>query len=164
MFLRSTGPCFNSRPSGGLHVFPLRRILMLMPCLLAITPLALVTHAQNVTTWHNDNNRTGWQQTETILTPSTVNQSSFGLLWQWGTPSVPLAGSIYAQPLAVAGVQTNITGCRPCDLVFVATEQNMLYAFNATSSLQSPVWSLSLGTPVDCASPPRQFYDLQRFG
>lgn len=136
---------------------PLRPLRVVVSCLLALASPAPFTHAQNVTTWHNDNSRTGWQQTETILTPSTVNQSTFGLLWQWGTPSMPLAGSIYAQPLAVSGVPTIYTGCKPCDLVFVATEQDMLYAFNATSSSQNPVWSLSLGTPVDCTNPPANF-------
>lgn len=144
---------------------PLRRILLLMPCLLALASMTAVSVAQQlcsgttpcVTTWHNDLNRTGWQQNETALSPSSVSQSAFGLLWQWGTPSNPLAGSIYAQPLAVAGVQTDITGCQPCDLIFVATEQGRLYAFNASSGSQSPVWSLSLGIPVYCANPPANF-------
>ncbi len=138
-------------------VSPLRLMRVAVSFLLALTSLTFASHAQNVTTWHNDNSRTGWQQTETILTPSTVNQSTFGLLWQWGSPSAPLTGQIFAQPLAVSGVQTNIQSCQPCDLVFVATEQNMLYAFNATSSSQNPVWSLSLGTPVDCTNPPANF-------
>jgi hypothetical protein len=143
---------------------PLRGLLVVVSCLFAIASLATVSVAQLcpagtpcVTTWHNDNNRTGWQQAETALKPSTVSQTSFGLLWQWGSPAKPLAGSIYAQPLAVTLSQTVGTCVYPCSLVFVATEQDMLYAFNATSSSQSPVWSLSLGTAVYCANPPSNF-------
>jgi hypothetical protein len=91
----------------------------MMFCLLALTPLTLVSHAQNVWTWHNDNNRTGWQQNETILKQSSVYSPNFGLLWQWNN----VAGRTYAQPLAVASVPTSFSNCKPnCDLVFIATE------------------------------------------
>ncbi len=144
---------------------PLHHLRVVVSCLLAFTLLTSISHAQNVTTWHNDYNRTGWQQTETILTPSTVNQSSFGLLWQWGSPSSPLAGRIYAQPLAVTGVHTTYTGCKPCDLVFIATEKDMLYAFKSSSNSQNAVWKLDLagyvgGAPVQCSAlPPGLLYD-----
>jgi len=129
---------------------PLRSLSAAMSCLLALTSLTLISHAQNVTTWHNDNNRTGWQQNETILTPSVV-QTNFGLLWQW-----PVKGQVRAQPLAVTLPQSVGTCNNPCSLVFIATEQDMLYAFNAASNSQTPVWSLDLGqagggTAVDCA-------------
>jgi hypothetical protein len=133
-----------------------------MSCLLALTSLTPALYAQgptvNVTTWHNDINRTGWQYYETTLTPSSV-QSNFGLLWEW-----PVTGHVYAQPLAVAGVNTNVQGCQPCDRIFVATEQDWLYAFNATSPSSTAVWSVNLasqvgGTAIDCtvsypATPP----------
>jgi len=118
---------------------PLRRILVLMPCLLALTSMTAVSVAQQlcsgttpcVTTWHNDLNRTGWQQDETALSPSTVSPpKAFGLLYQW-----TVSGSVYAQPLAISEVP--VSGCTPpnCpNVVFVATEQDMLYAFNAASS------------------------------
>jgi hypothetical protein len=59
---------------------PLRRPWTVVICLLAFTLLTLMSYAQNVTTWHNDNSRTGWQQNEPVLRPATVNQNSFGLL------------------------------------------------------------------------------------
>jgi hypothetical protein len=68
---------------------PLRRLRIAVFCLLAFTSLTLMSYSQNVTTWHNDINRTGWQQNETTLCASAqtgctpVTQSSFGLLWQW---------------------------------------------------------------------------------
>jgi len=61
---------------------PLRPLRVIMLCLLALTSLThtsltLTSHAQNVWTWHNDNNRTGWQQNETILTQSNVLVAKF---------------------------------------------------------------------------------------
>src|SRR5215471_13748394 len=96
-------------------------------CLLVISSLTLVSHAQSpqdVWTWHNDNNRTGWQQNETTLSadPNSagyIGNSKFGLLTRW-----TVQGSVFAQPLAVANVPAN--NCPSCDLVFVATAQDML--------------------------------------
>jgi len=142
---------------------PLRRLRIAVFCLLAFTSLTLMSYSQNVTTWHNDINRTGWQQNETTLCASAqtgctpVTQTNFGLLWQWGSPLNPLTGRIYAQPLAVANVQTTLTNCTPsCDLIFVATERDVLYAFKATSNVQTPIWSVNLatkvgGTAIDCS-------------
>lgn len=98
-----------------------------MCCLLVLTSLTTFASAQNVTTWHNDTYRTGWQQNETVLCSTAsnctqVNQNNtFGLVWQWNPQGI---GEVYAQPLAVAGVNTNVSGCQPCDLVFIADEQS----------------------------------------
>jgi len=133
---------------------PLRGLSAAISCLLALTFLTVVSQAQNVTTWHNDLNRTGWQQNETTLSPATISPTNaFGLLQQW-----PVTGYIYAQPLAVT-LQQSVGSCaNPCSLVFVATEQDMLYAFNTTST-GGYVWSLDLagavgGTAVDCSQNP----------
>src|SRR6476646_5592996 len=48
--------------------------------------------AQNVVTQHNDNSRSGANNSEAILTPSNVNTSSFGKLF-----SQTVDGQIYAQ-------------------------------------------------------------------
>jgi hypothetical protein len=129
------------------------RLRVVVSYLLALTLLAVVSHAQNVTTWHNDNNRTGWQPNETSLTadstqPGYVIEGNFGLLYQWA-----VVGDVRAQPLAVANVQTGYPNCSPsCNLVFVATEQDLLYAFNATSPSNTPVWSVDLAARLggDC--------------
>jgi hypothetical protein len=71
-------------------------------------------------------------------------------------------GNVYAQPLAVSNVNaSNCPSPTPCDLIFVATEEDMLYAFVAGASSSSPVWSVNLaqipnsqGTPVDCRNWP----------
>jgi hypothetical protein len=107
----------------------------------------------NVTTWHNDNCRTGWQQNESILTPSALTGGSFGLLWQY-----PIGDDIDAQPLAVSGLG-RIAGCTgsSCSLVFIADEQDNLYAFDAASTAQIQIWKTNvaqqvLGTYVDCST------------
>src|SRR6266851_1934732 len=79
-------------------------------------------HAQvDVLTQHNDNNRTGWYPGETILTPSNVTPTNFGLL-----NKLTVDDQIYAQPLVVHGV---MIGGVPKNVVYVATVNNTIYAF-----------------------------------
>src|SRR5215469_1382310 len=51
----------------------------------------------NVLTYHNDIARTGQNLTEVVLTPTTVNATSFAKLF-----SVPVDGKVDAQPLYVS--------------------------------------------------------------
>jgi hypothetical protein len=61
----------------------------------------------NVTTHHYDNQRIGWNNQETVLTPQNVGSSQFGL-----QRSVPLDGQVDAQPLVVAGRRPRSRLCR----------------------------------------------------
>ncbi|MGA8541412.1 MAG: hypothetical protein WB566_18055 [Terriglobales bacterium] len=103
-----------------------------------------VTNSNNTTgsvlTYHNDDARDGAFSQETILMPSNVSSSTFGKL-----VSYPLDGQAYAQPLFVS--QLNINGASH-DVVFVATENNSVYAFDANGSPSTALWTKSLGTPV----------------
>lgn len=92
----------------------------------------------NYTTWKNDNLRTGQQLQETILTPSNVNSSHFGVLF-----SQPVDGSVFAQPLYLSNL--SIAGGTH-NVVFVATEHDSVYAFDADTSA-SPLWEISLIPP-----------------
>ncbi len=91
----------------------------------------------NVTTWHYDNQRSGLNPNEVTLNTGNVNATSFGKLF-----SYLVDGYIYAQPLYVS----NLTiGNASHNLVFVATENDSVYAFDADQyGSGSPLWQISL--------------------
>jgi hypothetical protein len=93
-----------------------------------------------VLTYHNDNLRTGQNVNETILTTANVNSSTFGKLF-----SLPVDGPIFAQPLYMSGVTV---GTQVHNLVFVATEHNSVYAWDADTASATPVWTVSLINPA----------------
>jgi hypothetical protein len=96
----------------------------------------------SVTTYRYDNYRTGWNQNETTLTPADVGSSTFGLL-----ATVTLDDQVDAQPLVVPGVNItagNYQGTH--DVVYVATENNSVYAIDAESG--TILLNINLGTPV----------------
>src|SRR6266403_1394818 len=109
-------------------------ILMVMAMAL---PTALA-QSVNVLTEHNDIARDGADTNETILTPADVNGSSFGKLF---TDSVD--AQVYAQPLYVQGL--SISGGTH-NVVFVCTESNSVYAFDADTG-GTTYWHVNLGTP-----------------
>ena len=77
-----------------------------------------------VFTHHNDNLRTGQNLNETVLNPTNVNAATFGKLF-----SYPIDGISFASPLYVAGV--NVPGSGYHNLVFVVTENDSVYAYDA---------------------------------
>src|SRR5262249_40361797 len=94
--------------------------------LAALASVALLTGcSHDVLTQHNNISRTGEYLQETALTPGNVRLGGapgFGVLY-----SRDVEGAIYSQPLYVEGVSTP-SGNR--NLFFVATETNMVYAFD----------------------------------
>lgn len=97
--------------------------------------------AQNdVLTQHNDNTRSGLNANETLLAGSNVNVSSFGKLF---TQNVD--GIIVGQPLYASNVLMSDGNLH--NVVYVATQHNSVYAFDADSTQggnASPLWSVSL--------------------
>jgi Legume lectin domain/Chitobiase/beta-hexosaminidase C-terminal domain len=99
----------------------------------------------NVVTQHNDISRTGSNTNETILTPTNVNTSTFGKLF-----SYPVDGWVYAQPLYMPGITLGSGTAQPGtthNIVYIATEHDSLYAFDADSNLGAngaPLWHVSL--------------------
>jgi Big-like domain-containing protein len=88
---------------------------------------------QSMLTSRGDNTRSGVNSNETLLTPSNVNKSSFGHLF-----SVPVDYEVLAQPLYVANVTINTgpyTGTVH-NVVYVATQKDSLYAFDADNGTQ----------------------------
>lgn len=113
--------------------------------------ITVINVAQSaVLTYHNDDARDGAYLEEVTLTPSNVNLSQFGKLI-----SYPVDGQIYGQPLYLP--QLNINGGTH-DVVFVATQNNTVYAFDAdaTSGNGATFWQVNFGTPrnaYDSAGP-----------
>ncbi|WP_373527258.1 Calx-beta domain-containing protein, partial [Nostoc sp.] len=103
--------------------------------------------AANVTTQHNDNNRTGAELNEVLLNTTNVNDDKFGKLF-----TRPVDGQIYTQPLYLANV--NIPNQGVHNVVYVATMHNTVYAFDADDpNASTPLWSISLGPSVKLPDP-----------
>jgi hypothetical protein len=91
----------------------------------------------HVLTQHNDVARTGANLKEKLLSPSTVSAASFGKIF-----SRDVDGQVYAQPLYVGGVMGGK------NVVYVATEHNSVYAFDADGGAPAPLWQVNLGASV----------------
>ncbi len=98
----------------------------------------------NVLTFQDDNTRSGVNPNETILSPTNVTVGSFGKLYSTG-----LDGQVYAQPLIDTGVTItngpNTTAGQSGlhDVAFVATENDSLYAIDASNAGGGVLWKRS---------------------
>jgi hypothetical protein len=92
----------------------------------------------HVLTSRFDSARTGANLKEKVLTTSNVNGAAFGKLFTRN-----LDGQVYAQPLYVGGVNGK-------NVVYVATEHNSVYAFDADDRRPNapPLWQKSFGPSV----------------
>ena len=100
-----------------------------------------------VLTYHNNDARDGAYLQEGNLTPSNVNATQFGKLLAY-----PVDGQIYAQPLYMSGL--TIAGGTH-DVVFVETENDSVYAFDADATASNPTtfWHVNLGPALPKKDP-----------
>jgi hypothetical protein len=108
-----------------------------LTCLMAQTPTPVP-----VLTWRYDLTGAGQNTQETALTPTNVNTQSFGKLF-----ALPVDSTVYAQPLYVPALK--MSDGLVHNVVFVATENDSIYAFDADShsgANAKPIWQISLLT------------------
>jgi hypothetical protein len=98
--------------------------------------LAAIPAFAQITTSQYDNTRRGATITEKNLTPQNVNARQFGKLGAF-----KVDGAVYAQPLFLPNVE--VPGKGTHDVLFVATEHDSVYAFDAARPGDPPLWQVS---------------------
>jgi hypothetical protein len=106
------------------------------------TPVSTI----DVLTYHNDNARTGQNLYEQILTTTNVNSSTFGKLYE-----LPVDGKVDGQPLIKT--QLNISGKGLHNVLYVVTENDTIYAFDADNG--TTIWTRSMLGAGEVASDDR---------
>jgi hypothetical protein len=103
----------------------------------SLTVNAATITGTNIPLFHVDENRSGTNPNETVLTPSNVTSISFGKLF-----SYLVDGYVYGQPLLVS----NLTiGGSTHNVLFAATENDSVYAFDSDNyGSGTPLWKTSL--------------------
>lgn len=118
------------------------RLHLLLGFVLSIPGFAQVTIASH----HYDNSRTGLDLDETTLTTSNVNAREFGKL-----ASFAVDGQIYAQPLYIPNVA--IAGKGTHNVLYVATMNNSIYAFDADATTSTVLWNRNFNNAAAGVTP-----------
>ena len=99
----------------------------------------------DVTTYKYDLARTGLNAHETVLTTANVRSATFGLL-----RTLPGDGTMFAEPLYLSALTV---GGASHNVVFVATEHNSVYAYDADTGAK--LWQKSLNGTGETTSDDR---------
>jgi outer membrane protein assembly factor BamB len=99
-----------------------------------VGPTPTPTVGTDVVTYKNDVLRTGQNTTESVLTTANVTAATFGLLRNLAVDGKVDAQPLYLSKLTVGGASHNV--------VYVATENNSVYAFDSDSG--TTLWQVSL--------------------
>src|SRR5579862_8984106 len=138
------------RPVSIIIFFSAISCVVLLSTMLGLSgPDNVSSSSASVTTYHNDNSRTGANVAETILTPSNVNPGQFGKLF-----SHAVDGGVYAQPLYLPKVR--VAGKSVHNVIYVAKENDSVYAFDADSNAGAnsfPLWHASFVNPAAGITP-----------
>jgi hypothetical protein len=100
------------------------------------TATVYVSNVDGVYNYKYDKFQTGANTKETVLTPSNVNTSNFGKL-----ATYPVDGNVLGQPVYMAGVNVPNKGVH--NVVYVATNHDSVYAFDADGLTSTPLWKKS---------------------
>src|SRR5437016_3034065 len=98
--------------------------------------VAVTTASGQITTSQYDNQRTGAMLTETVLNPQNVNAKQFGKLGAF-----KVDGAVFAQPLLIPALE--IPGKGKHNVIFIATEHDSVYAFDADRPNEGPLWQVN---------------------
>ena len=90
----------------------------------------------DVLNYHNDNYPTGWNPSETDLTPTSVASTSFGQI-----TTLNVDGNVMAQPLMVSNFTMPDSSVH--NVLIVATGHNTVYAYDAQT--YAILWQRNLG-------------------
>ena len=95
--------------------------------------------------YHADATRSGLYDTETHLTPANVNSTQFGKLFSYAVDGLVVSQPLYVPNVPIGGNNYNV--------VYVTTQHNSVYAFDADNNPNSPVplWHVNLGTSIPIA-------------
>jgi hypothetical protein len=94
-----------------------------------------VTGSAGQSSWRNDPGLTGQNRQELALNPAALASSSFGKV-----SSCAVDGQVHAQPLYAANL---FDGNRVRNVLYVATEHDSVYAFDADSMPCQGIWKQS---------------------
>ncbi len=106
------------------------KLIFLLPLLMGKPALSQITTSQY------DNTRTAATLSEKVLTPQNVTPEHFGKLGAF-----KVDGAVFAQPLYIPNVEIPGQGAR--NVLYVATEHDSVYAFDADHPGSLPLWQVS---------------------
>src|SRR5579883_1609861 len=109
----------------------------------ALTAIPLAAQI-SVLTYQYDTSRAGANLHESVLTPTNGTAAQFGKLF-----SYPVDGVVDGQPLYLPNVAIPQKGLH--DVVYVATEHDSVYAFDADNNSgpnNAPLWQVSFLNPA----------------
>jgi hypothetical protein len=148
----------GSVTSNGLYIAPASPGTFTVTATSQSNPTASATATIYVTdlaghlSWRSDPGITGQNRQELALTPGTLAAGLFGKLM-----SCDVDGPIYAQPLYVANLSD---GSRIRNVVYVATQHDSVYAFDADAAPCQQIWqrrfldAVAVVTPVPASDIP----------
>src|SRR5664279_3419228 len=117
-------------------------LVFLFSFLVVSMVFCISSFSQDVLTQHNNMDRSVWNDRETILNKSNVRPGSFGKLF-----TRVVDDQLFAQPLVKTNVNIPSKGIK--NIVYLASVNNSVYAFDADSARQTdPYWTINL-TPVN---------------